>query len=73
MKPKPIKSAFGAFFREQIGYPPPLAGESYHKAKAEVESLKCKLAELNRLIRLQDDYDIKRQYALYAWCARDKK
>lgn len=72
MKKKPIKSAFGAFFREQAG-PEPLPGEEFHKIMKEVDELEFQLEKKRILLRRQTAYDLQRQWALYAWCARDKK
>lgn len=69
---KPIKSAFGAFFREQAG-PELLPGNEYHKMMQEVQDLEFALANKKILLRRQNDYDLQRQWALYAWCARDNK
>lgn len=69
---KPIKSAFGAFFREQAG-PEPLPRNEYHKMVQEVQELEFALANKKILLRRQNDYALQRQWALYAWCARDNK
>lgn len=72
MKKKPTKSAFGAFFRKQAGQSP-ISANAYFRLRDEIEELDRQLFRKRALLRKQEDYHIKRQYALYAWCARDKK
>lgn len=63
-------SAFGTWFKMQAGNPP--EGD-YLEAKEAVFDARWKLEQAEALFKAHREYELKRTYALYAWCARDKK
>lgn len=67
---KKQNSAFAKWFEEQAGKPPE---GNYSEAKSGLSIARWQLARAEDAYRAHKDYELKRQFALYAWCARDKK
>lgn len=65
------RSAFLAWFEQQAGKPR-LNETDYLKLMHEtVPQLRAKLASAERELAEEDRYRTAKQYALYAWCAKD--
>lgn len=64
------KSAFGTWFEQQAGKPPKT---SIPDALRRVQDLRHDLEVAESELTKCEHYALQKQFALYAWCARDPK
>lgn len=67
---KQKNNPFSEWFEQQAGKPP--SGD-YFEVKEGAIHARWVLDQAEALFRAHQEYELKRQFALYAWCARDKK
>jgi hypothetical protein len=65
-----MKSEFGEWFRSQAG-PQPMTNKAAVALRERISDLRLELADAEHKLSQYRNHEIARQYALYAWTARD--